>query len=254
MTVRTLALFAPCYVDQLYPRVAIAALEVLERLGFTVVVPGGAACCGQPLANAGFQRAGDDALASYVEAVRGCDRVVVLSGSCTVHVCAHAPSLGAQGRDAAERTVEFCAFLHDEVGLDAVAALGAAFPRRVAVHVGCHGLRGLGLARPSEIRQPHYDKVRALLATVGGISFAQLSREDECCGFGGTFAITEQAVSSRMGRDRIADIEAAGGEVMVSTDMSCLMHLEGIARASGVPIGSLHVAEVLAGRAAGPAP
>ncbi len=240
------ALFVPCFVDQLHPHVAVAALAVLERLGVRVAVPDAAACCGQPAANAGFAAAGDPALARLVGAFADHDRVVVLSGSCGAHVRAHAGALGAAGRRVAERTTEFCAFLHDEVGVGAVAALGAEFPRRVAVHVGCHALRGLGLARPSELRVPPFDKVRALLSTVRGLAFAEPARPDECCGFGGTFAVAQPAVSAKMGRDRLRDYRAAGADAVVSTDVSCTMHLGGLAARAGHPVPMLHVAEVLA--------
>ncbi|MBV9879586.1 MAG: (Fe-S)-binding protein [Gemmatirosa sp.] len=239
------ALFVPCYVDQLYPHVAIAALGLLEALGITVAVPEGAACCGQPPANAGFERRAEHTLGAFVSTYAPYDRVVVLSGSCAVHVRSHAGSLGAAGAQVAERTTELCAFLHDEVGLDAVASLGASFPRRVAVHVGCHALRGLGLARPTELQGPRFDKVRALLGTVQGLTFAELSRPDECCGFGGTFAVAEPAISAKMGRDRLRDYDAHDAEAVVSTDVSCLMHLGGLAARGGVRLPMLHVAEVL---------
>ena len=245
-----IALFVPCYIDQLYPHVAIAALRVLERLGVEVDVPEGAACCGQPPANAGYERSTERTLAAFVRTYEPYDRVVVLSGSCAVHVRSHAGSLGgtlgASGAHVAERTTELCAFLHDDVGLDAVAALGASFPRRVAVHVGCHGLRGLGLARPSELQERPFDKVRALLRTVRGIDLTELSRPDECCGFGGTFAVVEPAVSAKMGRDRLRDYGTHDAEAVVSTDVSCLMHLGGLAHRDGMRLPMLHVAEVLA--------
>jgi L-lactate dehydrogenase complex protein LldE len=241
------ALFVPCYVDQLYPHVAIAALQVLERLGVEVVVPDGAPCCGQPPSNAGFEHDGDRALGRFVETYAPYERVVVLSGSCAVHVTAHAASLGAEGARVAERTTELCAFLHDDVGVEAVRALGAEWRRRVAVHVGCHALRGMGLARPTELQVAPFDKVRALLATVRGLELAELARPDECCGFGGTFAVTEPAISAKMGRDRLRDYTGHGADAVVSTDVSCLMHLNGLARRGGVGLPMLHVAEVLAG-------
>ena len=235
------ALFVPCFIDQLFPRVAIAALQVLERLGLDVSVPEGAVCCGQPAANAGFQRESEGALRGFADVFRTCERVVVLSGSCAVHLRSHAQA------DVAERTTEFCAFLHDEVGVDAVASLGAVFPQRVAMHIGCHALRGLGLARPSEIQAVPFNKVQALLQTVNGLSFAELGRPDECCGFGGTFAVAEPAVSTKMGRDRLRDFASGEAEAVVSTDVSCLMHLGGLAHRAGVALPMLHVAEVLAG-------
>lgn len=225
--------------DQLYPHVAIAALRVLERLGLRVAVPTGAACCGQPPANAGFERDAAQVLERFVRAFEPYERIIVLSGSCAVHVKLHAGAL-------AERTTEFCAFLHDEIGVGAVAALEAAFPHRVALHIGCHGLRALGLARPSEIQRPDWNKVRALLETVRGLTFAALQRPDECCGFGGTFAVTEPAISAKMGRDRLADFTSARAEALVSTDMSCVMHLAGIMSRQGLTLPTFHVAELLA--------
>ncbi len=238
------ALFVPCFVDQLNPRAAIAALRVLERLGIVVDVPDGAACCGQPPANAGFERDAHGVLARFADTFAPYDRVVVLSGSCAMHVRAHADP------PTAARTTEFCAFLHDEVGLDAVRTLGATLEKRVGVHIGCHGLRGLGLAKPSEIHAPAFNKVRALLETVNRLTFAELDRPDECCGFGGTFAVTEPEISSKMGRDRLRDYTSHGAEAIVSTDMSCMLHLGGIARRQGVALPTMHVAEVLAGSAA----
>jgi L-lactate dehydrogenase complex protein LldE len=243
----TVALFAPCYVDQLYPQVAIAALQVLEQLGIDVDVPFGAACCGQPPSNAGFATLGDKALRTFVRTFADYDRVIVLSGSCALHVRIHASHAGTAGAHVAGHTLEFCSYLHDVIGIERIATLGASFPRRVAVHTGCHGLRGLGLASPSELQIGRYDKVRALLGTVSGLTFATLSRPDECCGFGGSFAVGEPAVSVKMGRDRLQDYESDSADAVVSTDVSCLMHLQGLARREGNALPMMHVAQVLAG-------
>ncbi|MEP7000736.1 MAG: (Fe-S)-binding protein [bacterium] len=245
----SVALFAPCYIDQLYPHVAIAALHVLERLGVNVDVPMGAPCCGQPPSNAGFERLGEPALKSFVRTFSDYEQTIVLSGSCAMHVRSHASHLGAAGNRVATNTVEFCSFLHDTIGLERIASLGATYPRRVAVHIGCHGLRGLGLASPTELRISPFDKVRALLGTVNGLSFAPLARRDECCGFGGSFAVGEPAVSARMGRDRLRDYGSGDAEAVVSTDVSCLMHLDGLARRDGLTLPMMHVAEILAGAA-----
>lgn len=244
-----IALFVPCFVDQLIPSAAIAALRVLERLGIAADIPDGAACCGQPVANAGFASAGEAALERFVDTFAPYDHVVVLSGSCTVHVRGHAAGVGAVGALVAPRTTEFSAFLHDVVGLDGVRSLGAIFQERVALHIGCHALRGLGLARPTELQLPASNKVRALLETVDGLSFADLARPDECCGFGGSFSVAEGAVSSRMGRDRLADIRDGGATAVVTTDLSCALHLQGVDRAAGGALPMWHVAEVLAGMA-----
>ena len=251
----TVALFAPCYVDQFYPGVAVASLRLLEALGLDVAVPAGAVCCGQPLANAGFEGEGGAAAGAYERAFAAFDVVVTPSGSCAAHLQAH-------GGRAGRRTRELCRFLHDELGLDRVAALGARWPARVGVHVGCHALRTLGLATPTE-RGTDADgptgtlrnsTVHALLATVAGLEVVPLDRPDECCGFGGTFAVAEPAVSAAMGRDRLADHLRHGAEAVVSTDASCTMHLEGIARRGSHALPFLHPAQVLLKGVAEPVP
>jgi L-lactate dehydrogenase complex protein LldE len=245
------ALFVPCFVDQFYPRVAIAAVQVLRRLGVDFDVPDSAVCCGQPAANAGFEGDGEAALARFARTYGPYDRVIVLSGSCAVHVRMHAKELrerdASTGARVGERTMEFCEFLHDAIGVDRVARLDLQLLRRTAIHIGCHALRGLGLALPSEIQAPPFDKVRALLETVRGLTFIDPARRDECCGFGGTFAVGEADVSAKMGRDRLRDYASHDAEMIVSTDVSCLMHMGGLARRNGMSLPMVHVAEVLAG-------
>ncbi len=120
-----------------------------------------------------------------------------------------------------------------------------AFPHRVGLHQSCHGLRELRLASSSELVGQPFNKARSLLEGLTGISFADLTRPDECCGFGGTFAVAEEAVSCMMGRDRIHDHEQAGTEVLTADDMSCLMHLEGLIRRDRKPMRVMHIAEIL---------
>ena len=242
----TVALFAPCYVDQFYPGAAVASLRLLEALGFEVAVPAGAVCCGQPMANSGFAQDGGRAGETYAEAFAPYETVVTPSGSCALHLRAHVPGAGA-------RTQELSAFLHDTVGVERVRALGARWDARVGVHLGCHGLRGLGLATPTEAGPDadgptgtvRHDKVGALLATVAGLEVVDLDRPDECCGFGGTFAVAEPAVSVKMGRGRLADHLGHGAQAVVTTDLSCAMHLEGLARRAGETLPFVHVAQAL---------
>jgi L-lactate dehydrogenase complex protein LldE len=239
------ALFVPCYVDQLYPRVGLAAARVLERLGVTVVFPEEQTCCGQPMANAGF--AGDAAPLArrFLEVFGGFDAVVCPSGSCTSMVRNHYDPFLA-GRPGFDRlkasTFELCEFVHDVLGLR---ALPGRFPRKVGLHQSCHGLRELRLGSASERIEPRFGKVASLLRGIEGLELVELSRNDECCGFGGTFAVVEEAVSCLMGRDRIADHVKAGAEVVTGTDVSCLMHMDGLARRTGLPLVFRHVAEVL---------
>jgi L-lactate dehydrogenase complex protein LldE len=240
------ALFVPCYVDQLWPRAALSAVRVLEAHGVEVVFPEEQTCCGQPMANAGLASAAEPLARHFLEVFGEFEAVVCPSGSCTSMVRNHYdPFLaGAPGLERLKaRTFELCEFLVDVLG---VRGARGRFPHRVALHQSCHGLRELGLGVPSESLRPRTNKVDGLLRSLEGISLVPLSRPDECCGFGGTFAVAEEAVSALMGKDRIADHEQAGAEIVTGTDVSCLMHLEGIARRDRRPLRFLHVAEVLA--------
>ncbi len=241
-------LFVPCYIDQFYPGVAVATLRLLEGLGCRVAYPTDQTCCGQPLANAGFEGESRGAMQLFVRNFEGCDYVVAPSASCVLHVRAHYGTLEqtAAVRHVRERTFELCQFLTDVLQVD---RLAAAFPHRVGLHESCHGLRGLRLGQASEIHGPDFSKVRRLLRLVEGIELVALDRPDECCGFGGTFAVGEEAVSVKMGRDRLQDHLAHGAEVITGTDMSCLMHLDGLIRRRKLPLRVLHVAEILSGGA-----
>jgi L-lactate dehydrogenase complex protein LldE len=240
-------LFIPCYVDQLYPQVGLATVEVLEACGVTLDFPEAQTCCGQPMANTGCTDEARPLAERFLRIFGGFDYVVAPSASCVAMVRFHYDELlhGRPGFDELKRkTFELCEFLTDVVR---VRAIGGEFPYRVGLHQSCHGLRELRLGRSSELVAPPAGKTRQLLELLGGITFAELSRPDECCGFGGTFAVQEEAVSCMMGEDRLADHARAGTEVLTAGDMSCLMHLDGLARRAGKPLRIRHVAEILAG-------
>jgi L-lactate dehydrogenase complex protein LldE len=241
-------LFVPCYIDQFYPAAAIATLELLEKSGCSVGYPLEQTCCGQPLGNAGFEKDSVGVMRHFVDCFAGFDYVVTPSGSCALHVREHYGALeqDAGVRRVRARTMELCEFLVDVLG---ISEIDADFPHRVGLHAGCHGLRGLRLGLPTELGGPGPDKVRQLLERVRGIRLVELDRRDECCGFGGSFAVTEEAVSVKMGRDRLRDHVANGAEVITSADMSCLMHLDGLARRERLPLRVAHVAEILNGSA-----
>jgi L-lactate dehydrogenase complex protein LldE len=243
----TVALFVPCYVDQLYPEVAVAALRLLERHGCTVAFPEAQACCGQPMANAGEADAARPLCAHFLEVFGGYDHVVAPSGSC-VGMVRHQFQDLVPGHPRLEKvrasTYELCEYLHDVLG---VRQVKGRYARTVGLHRSCHGQRGLRLASGSERQVAPFDKVRTLLSSLDGITLVEPSRTDECCGFGGTFAATEEAVSCLMGRDRLDDQLQAGAEVITGVDVSCLMHLDGLARRSGKKVELLHVAQVLMG-------
>jgi L-lactate dehydrogenase complex protein LldE len=245
----TVGLFIPCYIDQLYPQVGMATVELLESLGVEVDFPEAQTCCGQPMANTGCTADAKPLAWRFVEIFQRYDYVVAPSGSCVAMVRHHYheyfPHGGPRESDyerVRAKTYELTEFLADVLG---VAEVKGTFPHRVGVHQSCHGLRELRLASSSEIvGQPH-SKSRRLLESLEGITLVELSRPDECCGFGGTFAVSEEAVSCMMGRDRVHDHENAGAEVITANDMSCLMHLEGLIRRDKKPLRVIHIAELL---------
>ncbi len=241
-------LFVPCYVDQFYPSVARAALACLERHGCEVVVPLDQTCCGQPLGNAGYERDSVAALELFAENFKDVPYIVAPSGSCVLYVRERIGDLSRDGNAAlvGERTFELCEFLNKVLG---VTDPQVSYKRKVGLHNSCHGLRGLGLGIGSERLLPEANIVYDLLAAVEGIQLVDLSRPDECCGFGGTFAVTEPEISARMGMDRLNDHVEQGAAVITATDMSCLMHLEGLIRRNKLPLEVVHVAEILAGTA-----
>lgn len=253
-------LFIPCYIDQLYPDVAKATVEVLQRLGIDFDFPSAQTCCGQPMANTGCDADAKPLAERFVRIFADYDNIVCPSGSCVAMVRHHYRDYfeGAQANQpkgtgtllpafekVSARTFELCEFLHDIVKVD---GFDVRFPHRVGLHQSCHGLRELRLGASSETMNGEVDKVGDLLKTIEGLQLTTAERPDECCGFGGTFAVNEADVSAAMGRDRIADHRQAGAEVLVAGDMSCLMHLQGLIRRDRTPLPVMHVAQVLAGR------
>jgi L-lactate dehydrogenase complex protein LldE len=257
-------LFVPCYVDQLAPSVAEATLRVLERAGCAVDYDPDQTCCGQPFSNLGLAASAARLGRAHLERFARHDAVVCPSASCVATVRHHYGALGV-GRDPAgrrvrERTFELTEFLARELGR---VDLGARFPHRVALLQSCHGLRELGLGTPSEAVRPAGEPpfprsepqasgeitrlapTELLLHAVTGLELVHPAR-DECCGFGGAFAVEFPVVSGRIGRGRLADLAATGAEFVTATDASCLLHLDGIRRREGAGPRMIHVAEILA--------
>ena len=242
-------LFIPCYIDQLYPQVGMATVELLERFGVEIDFPDAQTCCGQPMANTGCTSAAEPLAHRFVEIFAPYEYVVAPSGSCVAMVRHHYheyfPPGSCQENDydrVRKKTFELTEFLVEVLG---VKSIEGSFPHRVGLHQSCHGLRELRLGASSELVGQPYNKARQLLESLDGIQLVELSRPDECCGFGGTFAVSEEAVSCMMGRDRIHDHLQAGAEVITANDMSCLMHLEGLIRRDHQPLRVMHIAELL---------
>ena len=238
------ALAVPCYVDQLRPQAAEATLVLLERLGCEVSLAFDAPCCGQPMSNAGAVADAHACAKAWAASASSFDVVVMPSGSCTHHVRHHLPTLvgSPAGAHAARVTYELCEFLAGPLGLP---QLTGRFAYRVAMHLGCHAQRGLRLGGSSELHEAPSGPMHTLLGALDGLTLVPLSRPDECCGFGGSFAIGEPEMSVAMGRDRLADYTSHHAQVLVSSDPSCLLHLESIARRSDAPLRTMHIAELL---------
>ena len=245
-----IGLFIPCFIDAFYPEVGVATLELLERFGLDVHYPRNQTCCGQPMVNSGCHAEAAATEALFVRNFSGFDYVVAPSGSCVHQVRTHMTAVEQTDEVSAVRakTYELVEFLHDILKVEEFP--WAEFPHKVGYHTSCNTLRGLGHAQPSELRAPFFSKPLDLLNKVRGIEIVTPSRPDECCGFGGTFSVTEQAVSARMGRDKVTDHAKAGAEYIVSADSSCMMHQQGCARRIGVDLKFIHIAQILNGASA----
>ncbi|MFM1912730.1 MAG: hypothetical protein RIR51_568 [Bacteroidota bacterium] len=231
------ALFVPCYIDQFYPQVAKAALSLLEKLGCQVDIPLGQTCCGQPMANSGYAHLNEPVDNHFLSLFKDYDFIVGPSGSCILHLKEHHPNPKIRSS-----VYEICEFLVDVLK---VKKLSAKFPHTVGIHQSCHGQRGLSLSSMSEKNEPYFSKIEELLNLVEGIKIKTPERIDECCGFGGTFCVTEEAISVKMGKDRIKDHEKNQVEFITGGDTSCLMHMEGILRRKQSLVQVKHIVEIL---------
>lgn len=240
-----IGLFIPCYVDTLYPEVGVSTFRLLKALGVDVDYPFNQTCCGQPMGNAGFEKMAKPLVSKFDNLFGKYDYVVSPSASCAAYVRLFHPKIAGKKPhecEAAGKTVDLVEFLHDILKVD---HLPSYFPHKVSVHNSCHGVRELGLSSPSERNIPHFNKIINLLQLVDGISVTEPERSDECCGFGGMFAIEEKAVSSQMGLDKVQRHVATGAEFITGPDSSCLMHMQGIAEKQGIDIRFIHLSQIL---------
>jgi L-lactate dehydrogenase complex protein LldE len=232
------SLMITCLGDTLFPEVGVATVRLLRRLGVAVEFPPAQTCCGQPHFNSGYHDHARDLAKHTITAFDDGRPVVTPSGSCVAMVKLEYPELfhddpawRRRAEDLAERTHELSDFLVNVLGaLD----VGARFPGRVTYHMACH-LRGLGLLTEPE----------RLLRRVKDLEYVPLERADECCGFGGSFAVRFPGISGAMVGDKAAFIEATGAETVVATDAGCLMNIAGCLRRRGSRVRALHLAQVL---------
>ena len=238
-----IGLFIPCYVDAVYPEVGVASYKLLKHLGLDVTYPPHQTCCGQPMANAGFEQQAVPLAEKFERLFSGFDYIVAPSVSCTAFVKLNYPRLLDHECVTAKKAMDMVEFLHDVVKVKG--PLGH-FPHKVSLHNSCHGVRELGLSSPSEMHVAKFNKIKDLLQLVDGIEVVEPERPDECCGFGGMFAVEETAVSAQMGRDKVERHMATGAEYVTGPDCSCLMHMAGVAKKQGLSIQFKHVVEILA--------
>ena len=240
----TIGLFIPCYINAIYPNVGVASYKLLKSFGLDVDYPIDQTCCGQPMANAGFESEAEKLAMQFEAKFKAYDYIVGPSASCVAFVRDNYGHLIKQHTcSSAAKVYDLCEFIHDIVK---PASLKAKFPHKVSLQNSCHGVRLLHLSSASEINIPYYSKLRDLLSLVEGIEIVEPERADECCGVGGMIAIEENAVSVCMGQDKVKRHLATGAEYIVGADSSCLMHLEGVIKREESPIKTIHIAEILA--------
>jgi L-lactate dehydrogenase complex protein LldE len=224
-----IALFVTCFNDTLFPETGKAVVRLLERLGHEVEFPEEQTCCGQLHFNTGYRREAARLARRFASVFDGCGTIVSPSASCVGMVREHYPTLGCEPPP----VLELSELLVDRLGVEDV---GAAFPGRVAYHPTCHSLRGLKVG----------DRPLRLLRAVRGLDVVPFEGADECCGFGGTFAVKNAATSAAMLADKCRALGDSGAQVVSAVDNSCLMHIGGGLSRAGAGIRPLHIAEILA--------
>lgn len=232
-------LFIPCFVDQLYPQTAFNMVKVLEKAGCTVSYNANQTCCGQPAFNAGFWDDAKEVCSKFIKDFSGADYVVAPSASCTGFVRNYYPKLFDNSshhnevKDLQKRTFEFSEFLINVLQID---NFGASLHAKATYHDSCAGLRECRIK----------EEPRKLLANVKGLELLEMKDVETCCGFGGTFAVKFEPISIGMADQKVTNARETGAQCIISTDHSCLMHLDGYIRQKGVTIQTMHIADVLA--------
>lgn len=232
-------IFIPCFVDQLYPQTAFNMIKVLEKAGCTVSYNANQTCCGQPAFNAGFWNEAKSVCTKFIKDFSGSDYIVAPSASCVGFVRNYYSklfensSLHHEVVNTSKRIFEFSEFLIEILKVDNV---GATLNGKATYHDSCAGLRECKIK----------EEPRRLLANVKGLELAEMNDVETCCGFGGTFAVKFEAISMGMGEQKVENALATGAEYLISTDHSCLMHLQGYIKQKGYNLKTMHLADVLA--------
>ncbi|MCK9402550.1 MAG: (Fe-S)-binding protein [Chitinophagaceae bacterium] len=232
-------LFIPCFIDQLYPQVAFNMVKVLEKAGCSITYNTRQTCCGQPAFNAGFWGESKEVCKKFLNDFSGSDYIVTPSASCAGFVRNYYTTLFENSSDmalakkTAERIFEFSEFLIHILKKDDI---GAIFNGKATYHDSCAALRECKIK----------NEPRQLLSKVKGLELVEMNEVETCCGFGGTFAVKFEPISIAMGDQKVTNAAATGAEYLISTDMSCLMHIDGCNKHKGAGLKVLHLADVLA--------
>ncbi len=232
-------IFIPCFVDQLYPDTAFNMIKVLEKCGCTVSYNPSQTCCGQPAFNAGFWDEAKSVCSKFIKDFSGSDIIVTPSASCAGFVRNYYTKLFENSsvhngvKDLSKRIFEFSEFLIEILKVDDV---GASLKGKATYHDSCAALRECKIK----------EEPRKLLSKVKGLEIAEMNDVETCCGFGGTFAVKFEAISIGMGEQKVENALATGAEYLISTDHSCLMHLQGYIKHKGYQLQTMHLADVLA--------
>lgn len=233
------SLFITCLSDAFYPRVGEAMVRLLGRYGVRLDFPTVQTCCGQPAFNSGYWEEARDSARTILEAFEGSDFVISPSGSCTgmIHhypkLFENDPVMLEKAKRLQAKSYEFTQFLVNVLG---VTDVGASFPHKVTYHPSCHGSRLLGVK----------DEPMELMKRVNGLEFVPLPFAEDCCGFGGTFAVKMADISGAMVSEKVDHVKETEAEVLVGLDMACLMNIAGNLRFRGEPVRVMHLAELLA--------
>ncbi len=232
-------IFIPCFVDQLYPDTAFNMIKVLEKAGCTVSYNPDQTCCGQPAFNAGFWGEAKDVCSKFIKDFKGDEYIVSPSASCTGFVRNYYSKLFDNSsvhndvKELGKRVYEFSEFM---VHVLQVQNVGAELKGKATYHDSCAGLRECKIKT----------EPRRLLSNVKGLELTELNDVETCCGFGGTFAVKFEPISIAMGEQKVENALATGAKYLISTDLSCLMHLDGYIKNKGYNLKTMHLADVLA--------
>jgi len=235
----TVQIFIPCFIDQLYPQTAFNMIKLLKKAGCNVEYNTEQTCCGQPAFNAGFRDESKEVCSKFIKDFRGAEFIVAPSASCVGFVRNYYmkmfgnSSMHNEVKELGKKTYELTDFLVNVLNYE---KFGASFEAAVTYHDSCAALRECGIKK----------EPRKLLENVKGLELVEMNDVETCCGFGGTFAVKFEPISIGMADQKALNAMATGGKYIVSTDHSCLMHLDGYIRHKGMNIQTIHIADVLA--------